>query len=254
MTRFGHTKTVVTALILTAILIMMSGCSVIFPDKKKPPEGENRGYYEGMYNVFDDLEGAAKDMAQGIITNLKIDFHRSDTVKLSPIVVTTFADLNDLSLTTTLGRSFSEMVMTGLHAKNFEIIEMRKGNAIDIVKNDGEFMLTRDLRDLAKNHNAKSVFVGTYTVTDKAVVFNGRIIGIADSKLYSAWTTRLVRTKEVDSLLRQKKHTATPEAENENYNGKSKSKKKKTKANNNQQPDKEMDDEPVKVYERPPAN
>ncbi|QWR77218.1 FlgO family outer membrane protein [Candidatus Magnetomonas plexicatena] len=247
--RHKHSKTTATALVL--ILIVMSGCSVLFPDKKKPPEGEDRGYYEGMYNVFNDLEGAAKDMALGIVTNLKIEFHRSDTINLSPIVVTTFADLNDLSLTTTLGRSFSEMVMTGLHARNFEIIEMRKGNAIDIVKNDGEFMLTRNLRDLAKKQNAKSVFVGTYTITDKSVVFNGRLIGISDSKLYSAWTTRLVRTKEVDSLLRQKNRTVIPEAENEKSNGKSKN--KKTKANTNKQNENGMDDEPVTVYERMPV-
>ncbi|MEO5358431.1 MAG: FlgO family outer membrane protein [Nitrospirae bacterium YQR-1] len=242
MTTCRCLKTVVA---LIVVLIAATGCTMLGLDKKAPPAGAKPGYHEGMYDVFDDLEGAAKDMSRGILTNLKANFYRTDTSTISPILITTFADLNDLSQTSALGRLFSEMVMTVLHAENFEIIEMRKGNAIDIVKNDGEFMLTRDLKDLVKKHDAKSVIVGTYTVTEKSVVFNGRLIGISDSKLYSAWTTRLVRTQEVDSLVRQKNLSGSSNHDS-GYGRNSKKKK--------QQPAKETDNEPVTVYERVPAN
>ncbi|WP_420265989.1 FlgO family outer membrane protein [Candidatus Magnetominusculus dajiuhuensis] len=186
-------------------LMLTCGCSVYKAAEKVavgPPSGPTPGYSNGMHNVYDDLDGAARDMANGLSFGARIDTERVYSPQISPILVTTFVDINDLRQTSPLGRAFSELLMTYLQRNYFNVIEMRMGNAIDIDKKKGELVLTRDVKDLAARENAMSVLAGTYTITGQSVIFNGRIINLKDSTLYSAWSTRMVETKEIKTLLK----------------------------------------------------
>ncbi len=196
------------AWILVLTVVFAGGCTVYKAAEKVatgPPSGPRSGYYKGMFNVFDDIDGAAKDMANGLSFGARIETERVYSPQISPILITTFVDLNDLKQTSPLGRAFSELLMTYLQKNYFEVIEMRMGSVIDIDKKSGEFVLTRDVKDLALRHSAMSVIVGTYTVTEQAVILNGRIVNLKDSTLYSAWSTRIVKTKEIKDLLKNKR-------------------------------------------------
>ncbi|MBF0458601.1 MAG: hypothetical protein HQK99_12000 [Nitrospirae bacterium] len=202
-----------TALPLVAALIIISGCTVYKAAERVavgPPSGPHSGYYNGMFNVYDDLDSAARDMADGLSFGARVETERVYSPQISPIVVTTFVDVNDLRQTSPLGRAFSELLMTYLQMNYFNVIEMRMGNVIDMDKKNGEFVLTRDVKDLAARENAMSVITGTYTVTDQSVIFNGRIINLKDSTLYSAWSTRMVATKEINALLKNKDGKGQP--------------------------------------------
>ncbi|MEO5361531.1 MAG: FlgO family outer membrane protein [Nitrospirota bacterium] len=186
-------------------LTIVCGCSTYKAVEKVavgPPSGPHTGYHDGMFNVYDDLDSAAKDMANGLSFSARIETDRVYSPQISPILITTFVDVNDIRQTSPLGRAFSELLMTYLQLNYFDVIEMRMGNVIDMDKKNGEFVLTRDVKDLAARENAMSVLVGTYTVTGKSVIFNGRIINLKDSTLYSAWSTRMVETKELKKLLK----------------------------------------------------
>jgi TolB-like protein len=197
---------ITTAWIVILAVMTASGCTLYKTAEKVaagPPSGPSPGYYKGMFHVFDDLDGAARDMANGLSFGARIETERVYSPQISPILITTFVDVNDVRQTSPLGRAFSELLMTYLQRNYFDVIEMRMGNVIDMDKKSGEFVLTRDSKDLAARHNAMSVIAGTYTVTDQSVIFNGRIVNLKDSTLYSAWSTRMVKTKEIKALLRK---------------------------------------------------
>lgn len=141
------------------------------------------------------LDSAANDMAEGLVMNA----HSSS---LSPVLITTFVSVDNFNKTSSLGRVLSELVMTELQAKGIEVVEMRKSIAIDFQENTGEFILTRKTRDLAQEYSAQAVFAGTYSISSKTIILNGRLISLRDSRVLAAWTNRVVRSKEIDSLLK----------------------------------------------------
>ncbi|MBF0516132.1 MAG: hypothetical protein HQK97_03290 [Nitrospirae bacterium] len=189
-----------------AALLMLCGCAAYKPTERAltgPPSGPYPGYSGTMYNVYNDLDAAARDMANGLSFSARVETETVYSPQISPILITTFVDINDVRQTSALGRAFSELLMTYLQLNYFDVKEIRMGNVIDMDKKNGEFVLTRDIKDLAARENAMSVLVGTYTVTGQSVIFNGRIINLKDSMLYSAWSTRMVQTKELRKLLNQ---------------------------------------------------
>ncbi|KJR42371.1 hypothetical protein MCHI_001726 [Candidatus Magnetoovum chiemensis] len=159
-----------------------------------------------MGKRFININSAATDMAEGLIKNvipkLTNAYYNQYRSGISPILVTSFVNLNDLKKTSAFGRALSELLMSELQAKGYNIIEMRTGHYIDIVENDGEFILTRDTEKIAKSQSAVSVLAGTYTITDKNVILNGKLISLYDNHIISSWTNRIERTKEVDSILK----------------------------------------------------
>jgi TolB-like protein len=168
--------------------------------------GEHRSDRQ-MSGEFSTLTGAASDMASGLVKNAAIDNKRIipvETVpkKLSPIVVTTFVDINDFERTSPLGRTFSEMMMSELQARNFKVIEMRKGAYISMQKDKGEFILSRDIENTARKYNATAVMTGTYTSDGNSIILSGRIISIRDNQIYSAWTNRITLTEELGYMMR----------------------------------------------------
>ena len=82
------------------------------------------------------------------------------------IIVTTFANNNNLSQSSKLGRIITEQVITDIVNHNIKVLELkiRKGDIIYIKQQNGEFILTRNAKNLIKTQKACGVLVGTYSV------------------------------------------------------------------------------------------
>jgi len=183
----------VSALFFAAALVYaVGGCSRL-------------GFGHRMSGEFYTLNEAASDMASGLVKNAAIDGKKIvpgelAVKKLSPVVITTFVDINDFEMTSPLGRMFSELMMSELQSRNFQVIEMRKGAYISMYKDKGEFVLSRDIENIAKQHDAVSIMTGTYTVVENAIILNGRILSVRDNRIYSAWTNRITLTEELQRM------------------------------------------------------
>ena len=94
-----------------------------------------------------------------------------------PFIVATFANVDNLEQSSRLGRTLSEQIGSRLVQAGFQVIEVKLRNNVFVSNaRQGDFLLSRELRDISANHKVNTVVVGTYSdaneylyVTVKAV-------------------------------------------------------------------------------------
>ena len=119
-----------------------------------------------------------------------------------PIAVTTFVDLDNLYETSTFGRVLSEMLMSEMSMKGYNVVEVRLGEAMQIMHNKGEFILSRDTANLRSDQTLSAIIVGTYVVSPERVYLNARVIDPATSRLVSVGSVEMAKTEEIAKLVR----------------------------------------------------
>ena len=135
-------------------------------------------------------------MAFALRNNLK------DTeVPSSPVIVTTFVDLNDLNHTSVLGRLLAEKLIDELSRNGFDVSEIRKARDLFIREQVGETILSRDAAELLQNSDARAILVGTYVATGKALMINSRLLDLHSPRILSSCSYELVMSPEIEALL-----------------------------------------------------
>jgi hypothetical protein len=92
------------------------------------------------------------------------------------MIVATVVNIDDLNSSSTFGRLVSEQVSARFSQASYSMIEMKFREFVYIKQDQGELLLTREIKDVAKNHNAQAVIVGTYALTTENVFVNLKVI------------------------------------------------------------------------------
>jgi len=122
-------------------------------------------YYPQTARAFAD------DLDAQLASRLGLD--HSTTRGLQWLIVTTPSDLNDMGQATPLSRVLAEELGAAMTAKGYYVQEIRKTSEVVFNKSQGEFMLSRDVRQLAtKRFQSTLVLTGTYVSTPYGVRFN----------------------------------------------------------------------------------
>jgi len=106
------------------------------------------------------------------------------------IIITTFVDLNNLKKTTNLGRLLSESLINELFIRGFNINDFRGENRI-VINKQGEFYISRDIKNIKSEVPNTYVLIGTYTKVDNKMLLNVRIIDNKSGKVVSSARTIL---------------------------------------------------------------
>ena len=93
-----------------------------------------------------------------------------------PLIVATVVNIDALDSSSTLGRVISEQVSARFTLAGLHMIEMKFRNNVYMARDQGEMMLTRELRDIASSHHAQAVIVGTYAQSSEMVFVNLKVI------------------------------------------------------------------------------
>ena len=93
-----------------------------------------------------------------------------------PLIVATVVNIDALDSSSTLGRAISEQVSARFTLAGLNMIEMKFRNNVYMARDQGEMMLTRELRDIASSHHAQAVIVGTYAQSSEMVFVNLKVI------------------------------------------------------------------------------
>lgn len=104
----------------------------------------------------------------------------------SPILVASLVNLDDLTESSTFGRTVSEQVASQFNKRNYHTAEVRLGSDLFLIERSGEFALTRKMREIAMDSRAHSVVVGTYAVARDYIRISLRVVEVVDSLVLAA--------------------------------------------------------------------
>ena len=151
------------AVVAGVIALAGSGCATEASNVRKDPT-----YEQAASNPLIPANYAA---ATSLLTRLQ-----GRLVPSQPLIMATLVNIDALDRSSTLGRLISEQVSARFTLAGHRMIEMKFRNNVYMARDQGELMLTRELRDIATSHNAQAVIVGTYAQSSEMVFVNLKVI------------------------------------------------------------------------------
>ena len=150
------------------------------------------------YQAIDSLYTQAKVvLPPETPSQCEVDCQRTQ----SALIVTTLVNINQLESTTPFGRLVSEHVSGRLAQHGYGVIELKIREKVQMKQNSGEFLLTRDILQTAKSHQAQAVVVGTYMEASDRVFVSIKMVEAGQNKIIGAVDYSLTKSELVKSLL-----------------------------------------------------
>jgi len=143
-----------------------------------------------------DFVAVVSELAGMLLENASSDIREE-----SVVAVTSFVNLNNLYLTSGLGRLLSELLIGELSRRGIEVVDIRKTPSILVSRFLGEYGLSRDMDELSFVQDAQATAVGTYAVSGPQVVLNLRLLDNRDNRVLASAVATLPRTANVAALL-----------------------------------------------------
>ncbi|MCL2830700.1 MAG: FlgO family outer membrane protein [Betaproteobacteria bacterium] len=164
-----------------AAVLMLGGCNTQSTSRAEPTYEDasvsRNTFMATNYNAVDEL-------MQRFRAVLATSNHGIGTG--GPFIVATLVNIDKLDQSSTLGRVISEQVNSRLVQLGYGAVELKISNSVFMKRNEGEFMLTREIQDIASAHNAQAVIVGTYAESADFVYVSLKVVNPANSNILAA--------------------------------------------------------------------
>ena len=108
-----------------------------------------------------------------------------------PILVTTLVNNDNLNDTSSFGRSFQNNLTAGFVSRGYAVKEIKLRRELLVEQHKGEFMLTRDLQELASKQRAQAVVVGTYTLANRMLYLSVRLVSPHNQAIRAVYEDKL---------------------------------------------------------------
>jgi hypothetical protein len=118
-----------------------------------------------------------------------------------PILVATLADVSNLKASSPFGRIVSEQIASSLVAQGYAVPEIKLRGSMLVSRDNGEFLLSRDIQALAPQHGAQAALVGTYAAGRTSVSISLRIVSLGDGMILGGYSYTLPVGANTDALL-----------------------------------------------------
>lgn len=145
------------------------------------------------------LSELSKEVAGKVYYGLKDDGEKNHSAK---VAIVGAVPLSDLKRETEFGRLMAEYLLTDLSDRGIRVSELRLGKEINILAQTGEFILSRNINELANNNQELDyVVVSTFSNTRKTLVVQGRMIDLKNGLIKTAWRYTLPLNRELLGLF-----------------------------------------------------
>lgn len=172
-----------TLILSFAIAAVLMGCA----------SADGPTYEEAANNQLIQTDYGAADKLLGTL-NSPLD-------KGVPIVVATVVNIDNLTNSSRLGRLISEHIATRLSQQGYAVIELKIRGNIFILQKEGELLLSREVKDITRSHNAQAVVVGTYARAAGIVYITLKIVGVEDNVVKASHNYVLPLNANIRALL-----------------------------------------------------
>jgi len=150
------------------------------------------------------LSEISKDIAGKVYYELK---ESGQKYLASRVAVVAAVPLSDLKRETEFGRLIAEYNLTDLADRGLRVKELRLGKDINILPQTGEFILSRNIGEIANDSPALDyVVVSTFTNTRKTLILQGRLVSLKTGLVKTSWRYNLPLNRELLGLLYNKEH------------------------------------------------
>ena len=127
--------------------------------------------------------------------------------KDTPMLVGTIGNVNDVEKSSTLGRSITEQLSARLAQKGYKVAELKLRQGISIQRggldgaSSGEYLLSRDVSEIAGQHKAAVAMAGTYSEGANNVLVNLRLVDIRSGNVITAYDYVLPKNADTIAML-----------------------------------------------------
>lgn len=170
--------------VFLALAILLSSCAT-----NKDISKTSLGSTEFIKKNQAAVDQMANQLAQGKVQ------------KDYPLLVASVVSMNQLNRTSTFGRLLSEQVSARFSQLQYQVVEPKLRGDL-VIREDGEFLMTRELKEIAKAVSAQAVVVGTYAETSQDIFVNLKVVQPETNHVLAATSYAIPLAKDVASLLK----------------------------------------------------
>ncbi len=118
-----------------------------------------------------------------------------------PLLAATFVDINNVEISSGLGRVIGEQLGSRFAQQGFTVVEIKMRNNIFVAEGTGELTLSRSIREISQSHNAAAVIAGTYAVARQSVYVTARLIRATDNLILASYDYVIPLGPDAKALL-----------------------------------------------------
>ena len=179
----------------SAVLLSALAAAVLAGCNSAPPTvvRVEPTYQEAANNAF--LQSSRE-----AISKLTAGFDLS-TLDGGPVLVATVVNVNDLSRSAPLGRTLSEQYASHMASTGFNVKEVKLRGDVFVKEGAGELLLSREIKDIARSHNASMVLVGTYSTAASFTYVSLKLVRTEDGRIVRGHDYALPNDRDVQRLL-----------------------------------------------------
>ena len=170
---------------------LLAGCSVFQPAPVNTRVDPT--FKDANDNAF---LNSSKDAVGKLLAGLE-----PGAVGPGPVLVATIVDVNDTTRSAPLGRTLSEQYATNMAMSGFNVKEVKLRGNVFVREGAGELMLSREVKDIARMHNAVMVLVGTYSPASNYTYVSLKLVRTEDSRIVRGHDYALPNDRDVQRLL-----------------------------------------------------
>lgn len=130
-----------------------------------------------------DLIKSSYQIADALIEQLDPQDFGDD----SPVVVASFVSIDNLEKSSTFGRVLAEYIGSRFVQNGFKVVELKLRDTVYIKQDGGEFLLSREVKNLSAEHEVNALVVGTYSIGSDTVYVAARVVDPADATILATY-------------------------------------------------------------------
>lgn len=118
-----------------------------------------------------------------------------------PLLVATLVNVDVLTESSRLGRLFSEQIAARLTKRGYPVKELKLRENLFMKQSEGELLLSREVGEVSRAHNARAVVVGTYAASGSMLYINLKLVHPTGNIVLSAHDYALPMDNNIRDLL-----------------------------------------------------
>ena len=191
MGREGFKRMKKTLITLLAAMGLLAGCGnmEIFAASEPPPDPMPVPQVE--QNLFEDVDLVSVNHAVGDALVSELMKNRPNFHKSKPILPTTFVDLTNLDSSSDLGLIMAEQIAARFTQNRFTMLETRIRGQLAVKKQQGEFIMTRDIEKMGSAYKAFAVLTGTYAKGTGIIYITAKLVQLNNKQVLASVTAKI---------------------------------------------------------------